>query len=400
MKRIYQLFILTLILSSCQGTDYKISDLNLQAKNYLSSNLDSAIYFANSALKGSTNPEDQYLSYFTIGYAYDLKKQKQLAIENYYKALALIPRNDQFNADFRSLNLNIGIILKHHDHFDDAIKHYELAKTYSAPGKEKSKALYFIALAYLESNREIMATEFLLESLDEAKESEDLKRQAKVFNQLGVLHRRMGKPAEAREYFYEITLHDNYKGYKTYWTKAFHNIATTYVDEENLDEAIKMYNVALSHSTKDSDRFFAYKDLGECYMKLGDDDKSMEYLTLADGMFDQVTPNAANSRIYFFMSQIMDDPKAKDAYVVQYDYLLQRFLEDSKEVKEKLKIANFDLIIKKWETEEQYRLKMLQIKIGALIFVALVALFFIIRKRMNKVAALNELHLILSRKRI
>ncbi|MCR9254429.1 MAG: tetratricopeptide repeat protein [bacterium] len=361
MKKIFVCIILSYTVFWGCSEQVEPLGLNVKARSFLNQetrNLDSALHYAEKAIQFSKSPEHLYYSYQLKGYVLDEQKKYAGAIAYYRAALKVIPTSAEYEEDFAKLNLNIGRILKFQDKYQEAIDHYELALKF-AEGDDRLKLLYNIGLAYKESQNELKAVEYLEQALVIARSNNDDFRQAKIFNQLGVMYRWMGETTKARDYYFKVLAHKNFSRYNDYAGKAYHNIAGTYVDDKDYLKADEYYLKALDYRTKDKDLFLTYMDLGNCKLLQNEKESSLIYLLKAEKLFPSVRVTIENANVFFLLSQVHSNKELSNEAVKKYNRYVSQSNNSNKKTADSVKATNYDVkvtgIWERYQQEKQLR---------------------------------------------
>ncbi len=402
----YFLFILTVILFHACSTvneNYSInSPSNEIAKQHFNSP-DSAIFYAESSLKEYSDNHNAYFSHFLIADAYNTKRNYQLSVKHYFKALELIPEGSYYDQARSRLYWCLGRIFKIHNNYDLAETFYNNALQYVVD-EDKPGLLYNIGNNYKAMEQLEKASKIFFEALALAKDEEQLTRQAKIYNKLGFILVETGLYAEAREeYFFEIINQTSVPKYEKYAGKAWHNIAHSYMMEEDYEKAVENLNKALEIKTG-TEKFISYKDLGTCLHHLGKYEEAAIAYSNAKDLFDHVDKDNHTLDLYKLMHRnyhALNDDINRTAYIEKYESELEAFANTSRELLFMAQAANIALVYKQEQETHQLNdiienqnIVLLGVGIGLLIILYLlfrsIIRFVRVRNRMIRSLKQNE----------
>lgn len=397
MKRITPLLLfllVTLFVQSCredisheQTADHS-SNFNALADSFIGKNEDSVIYYANQSLANGLGNESDYYSYFLLADSYHMKKSFLTAFDYYLKANETIPSGDQYNYDHCAILNQLGKISKIHANYDLAIANYKKALNY-APESYSIIIYRNLGNAYMENNQQEQATEAYLKAKDIALENNDLLQQAKTHHQLGLLFSDLGDYEQARSYFRTII---NYTGdesaqYQRYRGKAYHNLGSSYLNEENYQKAIPHFEKAKALK-KGKEKFVTYMDLASCYAALGEPKAAAENFRMAASLYSKVEPYKKNidlfKKMHLFYRENEDlvaGNQAIDRYIEEIDQfthtkesLLNSYTAASLEAKVREHEKN------QWFEELIYKYRFYIIALSALAILLIIATIKVLKR--------------------
>ena len=278
-------------------------DFNQLAIEQLDSSIDSAIYYANESLAQNAGDAVDYNSYYILGYSYTRKNNYPLALLNYLKASEAIPEKKEFSADHADILMNLGRICKIHHNYAQAEKYYLEGLKYASE-QGKSELFHNLGNLFKSKGNFQKSMDYYNQGLRVALNNNDLNRQVRIYNQIGLVFKNMSDYDKAHSYFETIL---NYTGntsktYKKYQAKAMHNMGNTYMHAGEYQKAIAYFKKALPMKQAGKEQFITLKDLGTCYTNTGQFEKASEYYRQAEALYPAVEPLKENIELFNLMS--------------------------------------------------------------------------------------------------
>ncbi len=300
-----------------------LSNFHLEKKNY-----DSAIYFSKESLRQNLGNESDFLSYFLLAYSYEGKLEYKKSSEYYLLALKYIPEDKEYDENrFRILN-NIGKLCKIHKKYDLALEYYNKSLSYVGE-KEKATVLFNLGNVHRSKKDYNQASQLYLKALELAIDRNDLHRQVKINNRLGLLYSDLKEFEKARSYYQTVVNYqgDTSKFYKKYIGKSLHNVGSSYMYQEKYETAIPYFLKALRYKKQEEDRFITYMDLGTSYTKLANYELAHSYYLKAEEIFDRVKLNEKNIELFNLMKLSYRASGNINSSIIYADYYIKKVKE-------------------------------------------------------------------------
>jgi len=267
--------------------------------------------------------EENYSEHL-IAYAHYLKalrlrrkNQNFDAYECYDTALKHLLKADTADVYLRSAILrNQGVILENHGLFPEAASKQEMALILSYyHSKERGiSTKYNLAWALSSYNPE-RALLLFFEALDEAAEEGLKDRQARIFNQIGLMSTRSQEYNLAIEYFLKGEQLAESRSIKA---DIIHNTAQVFFLNGELDKQQDLLSQSLKLRNTE-DRFWALRDIGQSYLREGRIDEAKVVLYEAERYYSSMPLNEENIKIFEWLLGATND-SSQYAYKAMLEY--------------------------------------------------------------------------------
>lgn len=345
----------------------QVDRIHSQVYDLLEKSLDSASSLTDLALQASIELGYEWgegNSLFLKGYIARERNELSQSIVYYLKAINVLDGLDDEKAVSARIKLltNCGAILEDHKKFDEAIDYYgqaiELAGQNNL-GKRLLVAYYNRASAYFEQGNYQQAGNDASIALEFSKSQSDEFRTLYCFNLLGLIYMNVDQFSLAREYFKKIIDYPfvNVETPSVYMGRAYHNLANSYVREQNNNLAEQYYLLAIEQKqiARDSeDLFISYMDLAELYEKSGSLSDSKDYAVLAYQLYEDIPLNSDYYKIFDILRKISfraRDYELANNYAVTYQLENEKFLQEQRKVLEFKEQFTIDLVIAGFQQE-------------------------------------------------
>ncbi len=312
--------------SSSSNTTHKIKIESYQdylslAKYYLSIHADSTIYFAQLLLTKAKNRGDQK----NIGYAHDLLGKAFGQLDNTIKSLehhiyAKNVRQKLGNKqDYaRSLH-NIAYSHYHLYSYEQAIAYYQRALKLSndinfSLGAKSS--LQNLAFSYRDNKQLDSAAYFYTIYMNQFVDSENLHRQAKAHNDLGIIYKKSRQYELAEKHYLKSLELANNSDDEFYRELVYINLAYLYRAWNNPGGAMEYSLLALEQIEQQGNKeriHMPYYNLGALYLDHGNNEDAASYLTLAANHANMSNGNYEDLKdIYHAQAEVFDRLDRRD----------------------------------------------------------------------------------------
>ncbi|MFO7790146.1 MAG: tetratricopeptide repeat protein [Bacteroidales bacterium] len=262
---------LFLKLEKAETTADKAWILNRIADYYLDVNLDSARYYAKSALELGKNIND----FRTVSDAW-----VNLGNVNYYQG--------ELDSAMSRYEKSFFAIRKTGDLDEIAFAHNRLGLLHEAKGEMvKATEYYYKAIRYFERSGNKSGV-------------------ADVCNNLGVVHSHFNQHDIAMDYYNKALDIFKKTDDKNGYAQALNNIATMYSDNDQLDDALKYLLKAvdiLQQINRPTDLATAYMNIGTLYAEKEMADSNLYYLNLAEKYFKLQNNKRGLASVYHYKTQ-------------------------------------------------------------------------------------------------
>jgi len=326
-----------------------IIDLHNKCYSLFRTNFDSAIIVAENAKELASDEAYTYLeaqSLYIKAYAFNLKEDQGKAFITYLESLQLLNQTNNTEAvELKTdLILSISSILMKHNAYSEAIQYLnegiEIAESYNLREKKLSFS-YNKSLSLRHKNDLGSALKQIEYTLKLAIELDDELRVLRSINQKGLILKDLKQYQQARETYSEIIQFDFEKqNPEKYIGQAWHNIAVTFLDENNLEKAKAAYLKAIiskESRNKAEDLFITYQDLAETLLNLNEINGAYSYAQKCDALYDQCDLDPDNYKFFNLMSEIayrQNKPKLVRKYSQKYFDENEKFLTQQREILE------------------------------------------------------------------
>lgn len=373
IRRVLLFSSILFILSSCDiSSNQEISDdLTLQAQKYLDIDYDSAIQFADLSIQSNSDPQNQYYCNYIKGYAYRRLNQNLKAIAHYQKAIQLAPDIKNNYTNISDINMNIGIIYKQFNNYKLSEKYFDTALEFALDDKKKSRVLYNKGNLYKKSGNELEAIKVYELALNLSKN--DYYRKAKLYNQIGLIQNRIGNHEAARETLFSIIAED-FEEYDELASRAYQNIAHTYISEQDYESAILYLEKALTFGIKDRSKFIALKDLGLCHDRLGNQDLALEYYVNAEQLIDHINYEMEDLDVYLSLASLSNDLNTSKDHFNLYSTRVNSYVAVRDKLVETANSTSIELYLKNNELIENTNTTVQKLRIWHWIAITILAI--------------------------
>ena len=308
----------------------KIEALLEISSQYLKTDLDTALFYANQAYLISKETNKTKLKIKSINaltnanyYKADYKnaiKYTRMALEEYQK--------DKKNINKVAKTLNkLGAIYYNWDVYDKALEYFfEALKIYQDLGLDDDIASVNnnIGLVYKDSEKYDLAIEFFYKSVSFFKESEDIKTYAYCLNNLGGAYSKKSDYDSALFYFNKSTKLKIESNDDMGLANTYGNLGDMYYDKADYDKALEYYKKVLFISERhknDKIKAMVYTSLGKTYYKLKFNEVAIDYLQKAEVIAKDLKINNTLKDIYDEFSKVYsskNDFKNSNIYLKKY----------------------------------------------------------------------------------
>ncbi len=243
------------------------------------------------------------------------------AYEKYDHALHYLQNADTTDSYLHyAILVRQGNIFYYYELYNEATKKYKeaLPHSYAFSRSEGISTKYNVALSLANYDLD-KALSLFFEVLIEAKDWDQEDRQARIFNQIGIVFQNKNELDIALKYFekaLEIVTSNKTKanvlhnfGHVSYLRGNFLN------QEKWLLEALKV--------SKGPDRFISLMDLGECYIKLGRDEEAKKVLAEAEGFYNNQQLRERNIKVFQWLESASDLPLKYNYVKIQLEQHLK-----------------------------------------------------------------------------
>ncbi|MEA2041602.1 MAG: tetratricopeptide repeat protein [Bacteroidota bacterium] len=359
MKTAFTIMVLSILVLSCSqnqksknnlsSDDVVLDSILTKAENLISSGeFNKSHALIDSALAAVSKKKHAAIVKLHIkkGYTYRSSNDELKAIETFRKALLYKESLDKGNLLYNLYN-DIGISYYKISDFDKAtinFKHsYKIAQ---AKLTEEDEAIALANIATMENIRgnDKLAVEYFLKALKIFEKKENKVGISKIYNNLGVIFRRLDEPDKALEYYYKAlelkqALKDSGSIGETYI-----NIGVLYKQKKQYLQAVNYLDKALNIFTKNGDLYGKAKtlnNLGTVYQKNKAYGKAMsafwESLEIRESISDMKGVASSYHNIANVLRLEKDYPKSIEYFEKSYR------LTDSLDLPEELMEVNYDL---------------------------------------------------------
>lgn len=324
-----------------------IDQFNQRTNEQLDQNFEYSISRIDSAIILS-----QRINY-TYGEAYALYQKGYLMNESNESGKALIANltslrlleiledADAIETRIR-LHINTGLILHKHFKYDEAILHYnEGLEIAIANGLDawQSELYYKIGYSYKKQGNLNESIDWFKRAYENSVNLNDDYILVNSLNMLGLAFSTNGSYEKAREYFQLVLDHE----YKTvseskYFGKAYHNIANSFLSQDNFELAEANFNKALVYKNQRnrvSEVFLTKLDLANMYFLSGDLEKSYSLANSCASVYSQLKNSPDNYKLYSLLRKIefkQGNYRKAETYATTYEKENQKFLHQQQEL--------------------------------------------------------------------
>ncbi|MGB3467317.1 MAG: tetratricopeptide repeat protein [Cyclobacteriaceae bacterium] len=336
-----------------------------------------------------------------MAWCYTRKKDYQKAIDHYLIANTLIPKEEAYHHDRWEILKNLGRLCKIHGNYKQAEKYYKEGLQYMTD-QDKPGMLYNLGNLYMSQENYDLANIEYKKGLDIAIIGNDIVRQVKFYNQIGLINKNLKQYKEARSYLKKALSYNSAgsSGVQKYQAKATHNIGNTYLHEGAYEQAIEWYLKALSLKTSEEEQFITLKDLGTCYAKTGMYKEADEYYQKAAAIYQQVAPVKENIELFQLMSNTYHDQNAHEmSYATSHRFFqeITAYINTKEDLIRDISAYNVQQQIDGYQQEQTFLEKLYTHKymISTLLVVSLIIAIFAYRYyRMHISGKLMAKHII------
>ncbi|MEQ9405687.1 MAG: hypothetical protein RIM99_19005 [Cyclobacteriaceae bacterium] len=302
-------------------------------------------------------PQTDYLlalAHYQLGVIEGNREKDVSAFKKYQSALEYLKKLDTTDVYLHSaLWRNQGVILYNYKLYEEAVQLYKkaLESSYKYSTARGVSTEYNIAMAMMWYDPHSAVN--LFTNLKE-KVPKDSVRQARIYNQLGLLNKRDDQ--------FDIAIYNFRKGLELdvrgiAKANLLQNISDTYYHQHDYSNQEHYLKQVLE--TPEANRFIALMDLGECYLLQGRKFEAQRVLKEAETMYTEQQLKGEHVKLFQWLKIVSDDPIKYANKQVEEQFRLIGKLEQSKEIlrivtTSKLKAA-FDGIKKSEEKVFLYR---------------------------------------------
>lgn len=254
----------------------------VEAKNRLDLDLskDTLIFQAQEYYNKTNNIKIATRANISAGIVRYRVGQKTLAMKSFLTSIELAEKKQDYFSLGRSYN-NIGYVYYREDLMDSAIVNYQKALSYyhQADGTENAQllTLKFLGISYGVVEDFENAHKYLLQGLEIAKASNDIKEQSKISHFLGFVVRDMGKYDEAAQYYNKALIGASSKDS----IKIELSYSKLYNIENKPEQAKKHIDIITNKIANIKDYYtlqIIYTSLADYYKQTGDYQKAIHYI--------------------------------------------------------------------------------------------------------------------------
>jgi len=359
-----------LILSSAldinaSSTKKKVDELHERARQLQHTHLDSVMILADSSLILAKKKGYQFgiaKSYYIKGVVYRKQKNLSKAFLMYLKASVILDKlqDEKSVKTYLDVLLGSGAILVRYYKYDEAIELYnkglELASKKSFEIR-KQKLLYNKSYAFWKKGNLPNALDNLKETVQLAYKLGDSSRVLKCFNLFGLINKDNQFHETAREYYEYILASPRASDRDK--AAAYHNIAVTFNEENQLDISKEYFDKALVLKRTINDSQFLFNtlhNLAERHLKNDEIQKSLTYALECENIYPSLFAQPETFGIFTLLYRINYNSNAfKKANIHAEIYFeeSQSFIEYQDDIMRQLKSFQMDLIMAGFELEQR-----------------------------------------------
>ncbi|WP_421764018.1 tetratricopeptide repeat protein [Ekhidna sp.] len=289
-----------------------VDQLHQQSYDLLESNLDSALLITDRALNQANNIDYGWgiaNSYYIKAYIYDEKNELDKAFLFYLKAEDQLKNKDEerFLKTRIDVILNIGSILRRNSKYDEAIQFYERGLDLISKDdfdKRRANLCFNIASVHQDVGDLNSALNYLTEAATISEKLDYNWLLLKVWNLQGLVFKDLEDYQRSRTFYKKIiTLSTS----KDIVSKAYHNMAITYKEEQDFIEADNCLKKALTIKKelgREESLFRTLKELAALKMVEKDWEEAKFYALEAEKLYENVSVRPETFEIYHLLEVI------------------------------------------------------------------------------------------------
>ncbi len=327
---------------------------------------------------------------YYLGYIEEFRGRLDKAAIHYFESL----RYSDFGSSAETQNyyiiannINVGRIFHSHHQYDQAVIYFEKALdfAYKKGHYELLEKAYFDKARSLKKvGKQLEALNCLFESAKRAEANNNNDMLAQINLQLGLIFKDLGDFEKSREHYgkvFQFNQVDNY--YEYAWT-ACHNIATTYILENEFNSAKEYYMKAIDYSENSKNKkvvFITYMDFGEQLIIQGHLQLAEKYYLKAIGLDLNLDGDPDKFKIYKQLATLyghMGNAEKFTEYNTKYTECLEQHLKTREELAQMDQQYNIQLVTQRYFelVESQKRMAALK-KYGGFVIAGLLSLILV-----------------------
>ncbi len=326
-------------------------------------------------LKESDSEYLRALAHYQRGVLQGKKGEDIEEFGSYALALELLKKTDTTdNYLLSAIWRNQGVILHNYKLYKEAVSLYKKALEpsyeFSLVRGISTEFNLGYSLIYYDPKK---ALSLFMELKDKAKD--DINRQARILNQIGLFYKRTEQ--------YDVAIATYTSGLELgvsgrIKANLLQNISDAFYHKQDYSNH-EQYLLQVLEVPK-GNRFVALMDLGECYILQGRDEEALDVLLRAEGMYNDQSLNPQNIKVFKWLRMVSDNPmKYADRQVEE----LTRYIERADKLKDMMKTLAMKNVLVAAETEQQSKKQISYFRISAILSsAAAVAIFLVWRIRL------------------
>ncbi|MEL6560181.1 MAG: tetratricopeptide repeat protein [Bacteroidota bacterium] len=340
------LFFLTIFISP-PLTEKSIDTYNEKTYENFTDDVEHSMSRVDSALSMSREIGYEYgeaLALYQKGYLLDVMNEQGKALIANLSALQLLKdyNNEEAIKCKIKLYITTGLILQDHFKYDESIWYYKEGLNIATANTLDywiAELNYKIGYSYKKQNNLDESLTWFKKAYEISTTLDDDYIVVNSLNMLGLAFSTNQNYEEARKYFNLVLKHKYRMVSKTkYLAKAYHNIANTYLSENNFDLAEANFQKALIHKEerqKVSEIFITKLDMANMYFLSGDLNKASEYGNDCVAYFNDLRNTPSNYKLFSLLRKIefkKGEFLLSDKYANRYELENQKFIDRQSEL--------------------------------------------------------------------
>ena len=164
--------------------------------------------------------------------------------------------------------------------------------------------------------------------------------------QLGTVFAKKGEFSQSEQYLMEVINDEQKNGLEKYTGKAYHYLANNYMALEEYDTAIDLFNKPSSYNSSTTGKFISYLDRGDCYLRMGENEKALASLQKAVMLYQSVSPNPEYAEVFNLLAKAYlqkGNTQSMATSFTSYGDELKNFLQQKEEIIQLLNKLRFEL---------------------------------------------------------
>ena len=285
------------------------------------------------------------LAHFQNGSIHRRAGQDTEAYTGYITAFDYLQKADTIDHYlFSSLLIRKGVILHNYKLYEDAVTNYKkaLEASYKFSLNHGLNTEYNIALATVQFDPK-KALSLFLELKNKIKD--DINREARILNQIGLFYKRTEQYNEAITTYssgLELGVSGRLKA------NLLQNISDVYFHQQDYENQEKYLHQVLE--VPKGNHFVALMDLGECYILQDRREEALKFLLKAEAMYSDQSLNPEHIKVYKWLMQVSNDPVH---YANRHIEELNKYIDSSDKLKDTMKTLAMKNILAAVEAEQQ-----------------------------------------------